>query len=136
MLFLKRLFPGTGSSGGLGSADVTHLSAYRIQTQHEYKAHFEICNTFCFCLTLFPDSLLGSPVLVPAIEIIHSHLVRDGHFVMATAAKKEDTCKPEVWMDLVQEVRDRWRLHPWTRLPLSAGDVLGLLRASAASRAS
>lgn len=106
MLYQKRLFPGAGASGELSSDDVTHLSSYRIQTQHEYTAHFEMCNTFWFRLTLFPDSLLGTPLLVPVIEMIHSHLVRDGHAVMATVATKEETCKPEVWMDLVQEFGD------------------------------
>lgn len=106
VLYQKRLFPGAGASGELSSDDVTHLSSYRIQTQHEYTAHFEMCNTFWFRLTLFPDSLLGTPLLVPVIEMIHSHLVRDGHAVMATVATKEETCKPEVWMDLVQEFGD------------------------------
>lgn len=85
VLYQKCLFPGTGSSGELHSADVTHLLPYRIHIQHKYTAHFEICNTFHFCLTLFPDLLLGTRLWVPVVEIIYSHLVRDDHFVMATA---------------------------------------------------
>lgn len=56
MLYHKCLFPGTGSSGELCNTDVTHLLAYRIHIEHEKTAHFEICNRFQFCLTLFLDS--------------------------------------------------------------------------------
>lgn len=146
VLYQKYLFPGTGSSGELCSTDVTRLLAYRIHMQHEYTAHFEICNRFQFCLTLLPDSLLGNRLWGPGVEIIHSHLVSNGHFVMATAGlswcrRRTHTsqrcgrieCRSQETHG--QKLRGKWRLHPWARLPLNCCDVLTLLHTSAAQEA-
>lgn len=86
VLYQKRLFPRNRFLWRIMQLWVTHLLAYRIHMQQENTAHFEICNRLQFRLTLFPDWLPGTRLWRPRVEIIHSHLVSDGHFVMATAA--------------------------------------------------
>lgn len=148
VLYQKCLFPGAGASGELSSVDVTHLSAYRIQTQHEYTAHFwnvqhilvpsdtvprftARYSTFgsCHWNYSFPPCL-GWPCR-------HGHSSNKGGDMQTRGL---DGFSALVWRLLEElEGMDRssetkWRLHPWTRLPLSGCDVLTLLRTSTASR--